>query len=87
MEAWLERCAISRQDLSDLRQGTQAVVSMHIHIMRILKFSKRKPGRKYTISNHAKKEKNRHYLLIVVTFILSTWFYFGSRNNATEDEV
>lgn len=32
-------------------------------------------------------EKNRHYLLIVVTFILSTWFYFGSRNNATEDEV
>ena len=32
-------------------------------------------------------EKNRHYLMIAVTFIFSIWFYFRQGSNATEEEI
>lgn len=40
-EALKERCAVSRQDLGEIRQGTQAVIGSHDYIMRILGISKK----------------------------------------------
>lgn len=58
MEALKERCAVSRQDLGEIRAGTQEVMNRHRHIMRILKYSKRSPANS-NISDYSKSAKKR----------------------------
>lgn len=61
LEDLKERCAISRRDLDEFRQGTQEVMSRHFYIMRVLKYSKRNPRRTNNISDQSKRANERYF--------------------------